>query len=121
MMLNDLRDAVRECSVWVTVKRYSAPEIINGRAKGAPKSAEFRALVSFQPVKSSELALLPEGAQNQGASALFSEVELRTSKTSESNLPDRIVYQDEEWEVSIVEQWRDLGGYWRVVAVRVTR
>lgn len=121
MSLNDLSDAVFETAVWIDVTRYYPPEVARGRVQSAPREQALRVRASVQPMAAKEIQFLPEGMRNQGTVAVYTKAELFTLKTSECDLPDQFDYRGVRYEVYSVEDWLDLGGYYKVIAVRRDR
>jgi len=115
----DLADVIDEVSETVTVTRALASELVKGRAKAPPADRVFKIRGSFQPMPTKELQLLPEGMRVSGAAKFFTDYELRTVDTSECKVPDRIAHQGVTWQVHRVDNWGELGNYYRVVLVRL--
>lgn len=121
MSVEDLASAIAEASVPVVVVRFLSPPVVKGRVQGAPEEKRMQRCVSLQPATSKELQLLPEGMRNQGAVTIFdaSGEDYVTADVAGGRLPDRIEYRGVTYQAQMSDDWRGLGGYVRVVAVRV--
>ena len=117
----DLADAIEETAVTVEVVRTLPAPVVRGRVAAAPEERRFKISASVQPLKSKDLQLLPEGMRNAGAVKIFSHMELFSGNHAEGRLPDRLHYRGIVYQVQIVDDWHDLGDYYRVIATRVTR
>lgn len=118
--LNDLSDAVLDCATPHTVTRALASVRVKGRSS-EPQTTTFITDLSVQPMKQAELMRLPEGLRNRGAVKVYGVVELKTVDTSECKLPDRFEHRGLNYEINMVEDWSELGGYWKFFATRVER
>lgn len=114
-------DCIADAGVDIEVTRFLSSPVVKGRVVEAPLQKRFCIKASVQPLNAKELQLLPEGMRNSGAKAVYSTCELFTVQTSEFKTPDRLHYRGVEYQVHSVEDWFDLGGYYRCVAVRVDR
>jgi hypothetical protein len=117
----DLACAIDEASVTVTIIRFMATSVIKGRVSEATTETRFDIEVSIQPTGSKDLQLLPEGMRNQDTVKIFTETELFSVRRSESKTPDRILYRGVIYQVELVDDWHELGNYFRVIAVRTNR
>lgn len=121
MSLDGLADAILDCAVSLDVTRFYAPEVRNGRVQSAPRESVIKIKGSIQPVKGKELQALPEGMRVQGVVKLFTQTELFTVRTSECKLPDQVLYRGVMYLVSDVEDWHDLGNFYRALLLRRDR
>lgn len=118
--MTDLSDAILECSVPITVVRQDATQVEKGRVVETT-DRNFEIMASVQPMNQKELRSLPEGQRNEGRVKLYTRCELRTVTTSECKRPDRFSYRGVSYEIAKVDDWFDLGGYYRCEAARLDR
>ena len=121
MTLFDLSCAVDEVSVCFDVTRYLASPMINGRAQDVPKELKFTIRGSIQPVTGAELKNLPEGMRAEAVVKVYTPTQLFTVRQSDTKIPDRFDYRGDQYQVEKVEDWHDLGNYYKVIAVRTNR
>lgn len=120
-MLHDLGDTVLACSLDLEVTRFLPTPVIAGRKQGEPRCEVFHIQASVQPTKTKDLQLLPEGQRSEGAIDIFSTERLFTARLSETRTADNVLYNGVRYEVQVVEDWFDLGGYFRSMATRLDR
>ena len=114
MSIDDLSDVIEDEAVSLTITRSSAPAMSNGRA-GVVTTSSFTITACVQPAPTRELLLFPEGIRNRGMVKLFSAIELK-----DLPLPDQFDYLGAVWDVVKVDDWMDVGGYYRCFAARVS-
>lgn len=120
-MLVDMTDVILECSVCITVTRYAAPTVVNGRVTAQTEDGQFQISASVTPLPSKERELLPEGIKAKGAKLVISPEELYTVRT-EDNIPaDEFDYQGVTYLIHSTSDWYDLGRFYAYVAVRKDR
>jgi hypothetical protein len=114
--LFDLTDAIAELSSGAyTLRRPAAAVVVGGRVQAATFS-DSAITGSLQPAGGRELQRLPEGLRQREARVFFTPTELRAG--SSTTQPDRLVIDGDEWEVSTVEAWAELGGYYQAIVTR---
>ena len=114
-------DCIADAGVDVEIIRFQSSPVVKGRVVQAPIEERFCTRASVQPMNAKELQLLPEGLRNAGATVVYTTCELLTVETSACKTPDRMVYRGVTYQIHSVEDWFDLGGYYRCVAVRMDR
>lgn len=119
--MTDLSCAIEECSVDLLGIRFLSPVVDKGRIASKPREERFPFRGSFQPMNQRELLLLPEGMRDQGRAKLYTTTRLHTVETSDFDLPDRVQYNGVTYKVERVDDWHELGGYYRVELVRMDR
>lgn len=119
--MNDLSDVIEDCAVTIDIVRSLPPDMIKGRVQSAPQERKIRIRASVQPMPTRELMILPEGMRNQGAVKVFTKEPLFTVDLSDARIPDRFDYRGATYEVSQADDWTDVAGYYRVIAIRVSR
>lgn len=119
MAIMDLSPTVLDlASGTYTVTRYSgAGGYGSDGIFAAPATSTFTIEASVQPVRGRELQRLPEGLRSEEVRAIFTPTALRCAAPGQ--LPDRISIGGESWQVEVVEDWSDLGNYYRAVARKV--
>lgn len=115
----DLSGAVLDCSVPLIAIRFTAVAPVNGRVVAKPEEDRLNFEGSFQPLSDRELRQLPEGQRNEGRSKIYTPFELKTVETSASKIPDRVLYKGVTYKVVKVNDWIDLGGYFKTEVVRM--
>ena len=102
----------------VIVERRREGSYVNGRfvEDGSPR--RFRLLASVQPARADELQRLPEGRRTSAAIKLYSKERLRTADSPRNIQPDRVEYRGESYQVESVEDWDELGGYFKPIALK---
>lgn len=118
-VVGDLSGAILDCSVPLVAIRFTAVAPVNGRVVAKPEEARLDFEGSFQPLSDRELRQLPEGQRNEGRSKIYTPFELKTVDTSASKIPDRVLYNGVTYKVVKVNDWVDLGGYFKAEVVRM--
>lgn len=118
---NDLTCAIDQCSVLLDGVRFLPAPVVRGRVTDRPRRFEFKFHGSFQPMAQKELELLPEGFRDKGVAKLYTEHELFTDGDSECGLPDLVIYRGVTYQVERVDDWLELGGYYKVLLRRTDR
>ena len=119
-MLNDLSDAVLDCSVPVIVTRHRAVARDKGR-KLASLVEQFQIHASISPMTGADLQRLPEGQRAEGAVLIITPDKLHTVDTSECNVADTVNYNDIDYQISMVNDWSELGNFYEAVGTRLQR
>lgn len=119
-MIADLTDAIGECSVRVTVTRHLSVGFDKGR-KVDPRTKEIAASVSITPLTGNDLKRLGEGQLVSGSKLIISPVELFTAKSSVCRIADVLHYRGLDYQISVVKDWLDLGGFFECVGMRINR
>lgn len=118
MSLLDLTGPLDALSPPVTLVRIraSAPAIERGRVvPDADAEADF--VANVQPTSGRDLQRLPEGARSSETITVWSKTELRTAT---SNAPaDRVRYRGRIYEAQSLEDWSQLGGYFKAICAAV--
>lgn len=97
-----------------TVTRNTASYGSDGRLTAASPTT-FSITASVQPLSGRDLQRLPEGKRTREARAVFTP----TMLTPGPNLPDQIQIDGLAWEVDSVQDWQNLGGYYRAVVLKM--
>lgn len=119
----NLAEAVLDCAAPVTLLRAEksgAGRAARGRVN-PPVVTSSPISLSVQPMKQSELKLLPEGMRNSGTVKCYGLDELKTVDTSACKAPDLFVSKGITYQVMTVDDWEELGGYFKTIAIRVNR
>lgn len=79
----------------------------------------FTATASMQPVRDSELIVLPEKDRNRRVIKGYCDVELLTVRTSVNSKADEITWDGDVFEVFESQKWVDVDlSFWKVLLVR---
>lgn len=123
MISDPFGDCIADEGVQVEVVRFSPTTVDKGRATDYPEEKRFCIVASIQPLTAKsereEMKLLPEGILRSGVRVAYTTTELLTAKQSESEMADRVIYNGLTFQVHAVEDWFDLGGYYRCLIVRM--
>ncbi len=108
----------------VTRRRRAAGAYVDGLwVDGASTDADI--VASVQPASHRDLLRLPEGLRTRSTVAVITDDDLQTANEALKQAADRIVYQGEEWEVQVVDDWTmgavDQLGHRDCLAQRVDR
>jgi len=120
-MLEDLSDAVLDCSAPIVVTRYEEPTIVNGRKTAQPECCKLSIMASVSPLPSKEMERLPEGTKAKGAKLVISPERMYTVQVDENRPADEIHYGGVDYIVHSVSEWFELGGFYAYVAARLDR
>lgn len=118
--LNDLSDAIQECSVPVEVTRHVSVAIDNGR-KVDPRTEALSIDASITPITGQDLKRLGEGQLVEGSILIITETELFTAKSSICRIADRLRWHGANYQISIVKDWSDQGNFFECVGTRLDR
>lgn len=116
-------DCIADAGVQVEVIRFLSSPIVKGRVQQAPVEKRFCITASIQPLSTKsereEMRLLPEGLLRSGVRQLFTATELLIAEQSECKTADRVLYRGGVFQVHTIDDWFDLGGYFRHLIVRM--
>ena len=108
MPLVDLGPTVLECSpTTLSVTRFTEVGFEDGVGID-PDEETIVVQASVQPLDNEELMRLPEGDRTEGGVSVFSVVRLQPR--------DQFKYNGISYEVQSIEDWFDLGGYFKSIA-----
>ncbi len=113
--------AILNFAVPLEVVRFNPTTRVKGRAQAKTESGRFTIMASIQPMSAREQQLLPEGQRVENTKKIYTLTELRTARQADGTEPDHVIYNGHTYEVRSVEDWVDLGGYWKVIAERIER
>lgn len=114
----DLSGVIARHGRTFTVKRHAAGAYVNGRwVQGA--QSQFTVTAVFQPMDGRELQRLPAGERTREAQVGWCATELRTK--SGQVTADIVVIDGEDFEVEKSKRRKEDGGFWRVVALKISR
>lgn len=116
-MIENLADAIASlASGTYTVTRPGTPTLLNGR-KVAASSTTFSIVGSVSPAPGKTLELLPEGYRGRAGVVVFTATKLQTAEGGQD--PDLVSIGGQSYQVAALEDWSELGGYYRAVCVRL--
>jgi len=119
-MLNDLSSAVIDCTVCATLCRFSSTALEKGR-KQEPIREEKEILASISPLTARDLKRFPEGQLAEGTILIITTEELHTVSSSKCQIADEVIYKDTCYQISTVNDWYDLGGFYEAIGTRLKR
>lgn len=120
-MLVDMTDVILECSVCITVTRYSTPTVVSGRVTSQTSDGQFQISAVVAPLPSKDRELLDAGIRAKGTKLVISPEQLYTVRTEEGIPADEFEYQGVTYLIYSVSDWYDLGLFYAYVAVRKDR
>lgn len=103
-------------TVPITVARQQPGTYDRGRYV-EPNPTEFFPMASVQPVTGKEQLLLPEGVRTRQTIKLYTPTRLMTSSQSTVQRADVVRYKSQDFEVFTVEDWTDVGGFYKVICI----
>lgn len=74
---------------------------------------------SVQIAKGDELLRLEEGRRTRSALKIYTTTKLHTANVDNGSQPDILEYKDDEYQVDLVDDWSEEGGYYKVLATKV--
>lgn len=105
----------------LVIEREGEGEWINGRYEPGPK-CRFEVIASVQPMKASEMLLMPEGERTTEHIKVYTNERLREVDEKNTALGDKFAYDGKCYEVQQVENWQigtDLPHY-KAICKKVT-
>lgn len=118
--MHDLACVVLDCAIDVQVKRTTASELVNGR-KQPPIVEEHCIRATVVPAQGDNKTETTDGQFGSRGITLYTVDKLLTISASEADAADIVVFDDEEYCVETVKNWFHLGGFYEVMAERVSR
>ena len=115
-----LGEAVEECSVDCEVKRHLSVGIDKGR-KVDPRSKTIPFRAAITPITGQDLKRLGMGQRVEGTMLIIAEEELFTAKSSPCRLADILTYKDVRYQIAVVNDWEEIGGFFECVGTRLDR
>lgn len=104
----------------LTILRRGKPTLVRGKwVEAEPTKVEVE--VNIQPLKVSELMLLPESSRVRQWYKLYCADEIRTGREGDDgHAPDQFVFQGDLYEVMKAESYSmGILNHWKVLAARV--
>ncbi len=121
MMLNDLSDAVLSCSTTAKVIRHLPTALSKGRKLEKSKKFEFEIQASITPISARELFRTPEGQRRDGKVKIISNTQLQTARVNECRQADVVCQNDKRYEIDLVKDWFDIGGFFEMEGTQLDR
>lgn len=119
-MSEDLSDAVEECSVDVLITRSLSVSVSDGR-KSSPRTEDLPWRASVTPITGQDLKRLGLGQLVSGTMLIITGKELFTAQSSPCKLADVMTYKGIRYQIGVVNDWDDLGGFYECVGTRLDR
>jgi len=120
MIVGDLSGAVLDCSVEALLIRHLAVNYEKGRKQEA-LTEECEIHASISPMTARDLKRFPEGQLAEGTVLIITPTELFTVRTSTCQIADVVRYKGIDYQISTVNDWFDLGGFYEAVGTRLPR
>ena len=116
----DFSDVIAEFAVTggITIKRGSQGSWSNGRHTAGSVTTIPNVVASFQPLRGSELEMLPEGDRTRRSGKVYTATELHAENRLGGVPADLIEFDGDTWEVQTVEK-HHWGEYWKALVLRV--
>ncbi len=103
----------------IVVENYDDPGVrIAGRWAG-PNAVTASVTASVQPAEGQIKQLLPEGLREKDAIEVWSLSEVRPLNRDEGELPSRVRWNGNTYQVDVLEDWYKLGRYWFALCTKV--
>ena len=119
-MSDDLIGAVLDCSVDVEVTRHLSVAMDKGRKVDA-RVTTLEIDAAITPITGKDLKRLGEGFKTEGAILVITPDKLFTTDSSICNQPDKLRWHDDDYQISVVKDWTDQGGFYECVGTRIDR
>lgn len=116
--MHDLTDAVEECADDIIVTRHVSVALNKGR-KASARTERFKARATITPLTGQDIRRLSEGTNVEGTHLIICTSELKTSKSSPCEIADEIAHKGSNYQIGIVKDWFDLGGFYECVGTRL--
>ena len=118
-MINCVTSAIADLAVEVVVRRKASGAWDEHGRWEDQDYKEFTIKAVVQPARGQELVRVEEGRRTRGAIKVYSPVKLQTASVETETQPDRIMWSGDTYEVEYVDNWSEVGGYYKVVALKV--
>ena len=102
----------------VTISRDPGGTWSNGRFTAGTRATTAGVVATFQPLRGSEIEMLPEGDRDKRSGRVSSATEIKSADKGSQLMADQIVFDGDTWEVRSVSK-HHFGGYWEAFVVRV--
>lgn len=118
-MMEDLRDAVTECSELYTITRHVSVGVYKGQ-KVDPRTEEVEMDLAVTPITGKDVRRLADGQALEGSLLVICTEELFTARSSTCKLADVFTWIDgARYEISMVNNWTRQGGFYECTATRL--
>ena len=114
--MNDLSDAVLECSEHVVITRHVSVSMDKGR-KADPRVERLQIDASITPITGQDLSRLGSNHRVEGTVLIITPSELLTSESNECRIADMVHLHDADYQVDIVKDWSFHGGFFECVGI----
>lgn len=86
-----------------------------------PRTETLPWSASITPITGQDLKRMGLGQRVEGEMLIISEKELFTAKSSPCRLADVLTYKGVAYQISIANDWEDLGNFYECVGTRLDR
>jgi hypothetical protein len=104
----------------VVVTRHVSVALDKGR-KADPRVEKLQVDASITPITGQDLKRLGELQRVEGTMLIITPSELFTAKSSPCRIADELHYKGIDYQISMVNDWYDMGGFYECVGTRKQR
>lgn len=119
--MSDMSDTIERLGDYreYTVTRYTVGQAFTAGNLNVPASTPLPIVAMIQPASGRDLQLLDEGLRSSQVIVVFTKTELLTANEAIQQLPDKISYRSQLFQVERVEPWEETGGFFECLARKV--
>lgn len=119
MAIADVTDALSDLQESISIEVSIAGSRVNGSwVSGGVNTISEMAVV--QPASNEDMNVLSQsGDQTHSYKKFYSKYQFKTASSKDKTEADIIVYQGEKFKVLSVSDYKQLGGYFKAVSVRI--
>jgi hypothetical protein len=120
MIVSGLAEAVLDCSVPALLIRHQGVNLEKG-LKQESLTEEKDIHASISPMTGKDLKRMAQGQLAEGSVLIITTTELFTVRTSACQTADVVRYNNVDYQISMVNDWFDLGGFYEAIGTRLPR
>ena len=118
-MMEDLSDAVQECSEEYSVTRHLSVGMVDG-LKVDPRTELCKIDLAVTPITGKDIRRIGSGQSVEGSLLVISVEALFTSESSTCKIADVFTWIDgARYQISMVKDWTRQGNFYECVATRL--
>ena len=118
--MNDLSDAVLQCSEEVDLTRHVSVSMEKGM-KADPRTERFKLQASITPITGEDLKRLGENQRVEGTILIITPTRLLNAESSSCRIADMLHWHGADYQVGTVKDWSFHGGFYECVGTRRQR